>query len=137
MKLNILLVCVLALASRGFGQNSTEGVNEDEEDEEYFEDGLSYNATDILAENGTDIDFDDNSTDTSAANTTLAPNATSVSIVSTNTTSLTTPTPSTNTPAPVYFPESAVGEIVCTCDLRARIYCNFNDINIYCNAKII
>jgi hypothetical protein len=114
-----VLLCLLALAPRGFSQNTTKEV--DEEDD-YFEDGISYNATDILAGNETEIDFGDNSTDTSAVNATLAPNSTnSVSTVSPNTTLSTTPKPTTTTLAPINFPESAVGQVVCTCDLRVSI----------------
>jgi hypothetical protein len=114
-----VLLCSLAVAPRGFSQNTTEEVDEDDD---YFEDGFSYNATDIIAGNETEIDVGDNSTNTSAANATLAPNATnSVSTVSANATLSTTPKPTTTTPAPINFPESAVGQVVCTCDLRVCI----------------
>lgn len=126
MKLIVVLLCVLALVPLGLGQNSTETIDEEvDEEDDYFEDGVLYNATDILAGNETEIDFNDNSTDTSAVNATIAPNATSVSTVSANSTLSTTPKPTTTTPAPINFPESAVGLLVCTCDLtvRAFIYC--------------
>lgn len=120
MKLAVLVIFALTLAPRVFCQNSTSVQEEVDEEEDYFEDGISYNATDILAGNDTEIDLGDNSTDTSAANATLAPNATSISTStkSANATLSTTPKPTTTTPAPINFPESAVGQVVCTCDLK-------------------
>jgi hypothetical protein len=123
MKFVILALCALVLAPRGFSQNTSESVEEEvDEEDDYFDDGILYNATDILAGNETEIDLSDNFTDTSALNakSTVAPNATNISVstLAANATLSTTPKPTTTTPAPINFPESAVGQVVCTCDLK-------------------
>jgi len=109
----LLLVWLLSILA----QNVTE-IEEVEEASGDFEGALDYNSTDFLAENGTDIDVFDNSTEKAIENSTLAPNANStsknISVVSTTT------APKTTTVAPIHFPQRAVGEIVCTCDLQVR-----------------
>ncbi|XP_059484463.1 tectonic-3 isoform X2 [Neocloeon triangulifer] len=104
-------------------QNGTEFAEDEEETTEEIYDEAEFNATEAVVENGTTY-IDVNITETPPANiteTTSSPNTTL------NGTYLSaTPVPTTtSTIPPIHFPERAVGQWFCACDLQVGV-CDAN-----------